>query len=299
MALAHDFSYVAPASIDEVISLLAKHRDKAKILAGGTDLIVNIKEGMQSPDLLIDIKSLESLRLISKEADNLIIGAAVSFTGLLEADIIKESFPMLWDAAATVASSGIRNRASLAGNICTAVPSLDSAPALLCHDAVVHCVSAEGRREIPIRDWFLAPRKTVLKPNELLSHISLPLPPKDAAGIYLKLGRYNGEDLAQAGWGILFFSDNIYKIAHCALGPVPARALSIEAILNGNPLSDELILQAQKAVEQEISPISDIRSSREYRLHVSKVMLKRGLLAVHERAKGKEVEPKALLGGFS
>lgn len=299
MALAHDFDYARPQSMAEVLDLLNTHREKAKILAGGTDLIVSIKEAMMAPKLLIDIKDIPDLGQIHREGEQIVIGAGVTFTQLLEDELIKSHFPMLWDAAATVASTGIRNRATLAGNICTAVPSLDSAPALLCHEATVHCASRSGLRQIPIHEWFLAPRKTLLQPDELLSKIVMPIPPRNSTGIYLKLGRYNGEDLAQAGWGIWLDTEHHYRIAHCALAPIPKRALEIEALLNGNALSDALIERAVALVESVIKPITDIRSSREYRVHISRVMLKRGLLAAQARLNGAEVEPKALLGGFA
>jgi CO/xanthine dehydrogenase FAD-binding subunit len=299
MAIAHDFDYARPTSLAEVLELLKAHGEKARILAGGTDLIVNIKESMVAPAILIDIKDIAELREIRIEADQISIGASVTFTELLESPLMKERFPMLWDAAATVASSGIRNRATLAGNICTAVPSLDSAPPLLCHDALVHCVSAEGSRAIPITEWFLAPRKTSLLPHEVVTKITLPLPQKDSTGIYLKLGRYNGEDLAQAGWGFWISARHQYRLAHCALGPIPARARAIEAVLNGSALTEDLIRQAVALVESEIRPITDIRSGKEYRVHISKVMLKRGLIAAQDRLQGKSIEPKALLGGFA
>ena len=299
MAMAHEFDYARPQSLTEVLELLAAHGDKARILAGGTDLIVNIKESLMAPTILIDIKDIAELREIRIEADQISIGANVSFAQIMESPAIKEHFPMLWDAAATVASSGIRNRATLAGNICTAVPSLDSAPPLLCHEAIVHCAGVQGLRTITIAEWFLAPRKTALKPDELLTRITMPIPERDSTGIYLKLGRYNGEDLAQAGWGIWISRQQQYRIAHCALAAVPARAMGIEALLNGKALSDDLIEAALTLVESEIRPITDIRSSREYRFHVSKVMLKRGLKAAQDRLQGKSIDPKTLLGGFA
>ncbi|MDD2210749.1 MAG: xanthine dehydrogenase family protein subunit M [Candidatus Cloacimonetes bacterium] len=299
MALAHNFSYARPQSITEALELLKTHRETAKILAGGTDLIVNIKEGMSAPQLLIDIKDIKQLNNICQEAGFIQIGAGVTFTQLLEDPLIKQHFIILHDAAATVASTGIRNRATLAGNICTAVPSLDSAPALLCYNAILHCASATDTREIPIEEWFLAPRKTALQPDEILTHIRLPIPAQKSSGIYVKLGRYNGEDLAQAGWGIFLSENNQYRIAHCALAPVPKRARRIETALNGKELSAHIIDEVIALIDSEICPITDIRSSKEYRLHISKVMVKRGLHAAIERFKGNKVEPKAILGGFA
>jgi len=206
---------------------------------------------------------------------------------LIESDIVKENFPLLWEAAKNVASTGIRNRATLAGNICSAVPSLDSGPALLVYEAEVILKSKEGERKVNINEFFLGPRKTVLKEDEFVYGVNVPLPQKKNGGSYVKLGRYNGEDLAQVGIGILVLEGNEYRIAHCAVGPVSARAKKIEQLLNGKPLNDSLIEEAKKLIEEEISPITDIRATKEYRIHMAKVMLERGLKAAVNRMSGK------------
>jgi len=226
------------------------------------------------------------------------IGAAICFHYIINSDAMLFDFQMLKDACQTVASTGIRNRATLVGNICTAVPSLDSAPPLLCHEAIIHCASIAGNRDIPIAKWFLAPRKTALQSNEIVTGVTVPSA-LGFAGIYLKLGRYGGEDLAQAGWGIMLNYAHHYRIAHCALAPIPARAHSIEALLNGKELTEDLVRQAMELVPHEISPITDMGSSAEYRLQISKVVLQRGLWAALDRLHGKEVEAAKLLGGIA
>ena len=298
MSLAHEFAYERPKTVDELLLLKQQFGSKAFVLAGGTDLIVNSKEGMLKPELLIDIKEVAELKKLSYNGEVLFLSANVSFDELIESSEVKSNYPMLHDACRTVASHGVRTRATVIGNICSAVPSLDSAPALLCHDAIVHCASIEAKRNIPIREWFLAPRKTALQDIEIVTGISIPKVP-ESAGIYVKLGRYGGEDLAQAGWGIMLSRDLQYRIAHCALGPVPKRASMIEALLKGKELSEELIAEAVKLIPKEISPITDIRSSKEYRIHISGVMLKRGLLAARDRLHGKKVDAAKLLGGLA
>lgn len=298
MAIAHEFNYERPQSLHAAMELKDSYRNSALIYAGGTDLVVNIKEGMLKPELLIDIKDIPELHKLCLDNGTLYIGAAVTFMELIDTDFVEQACQMLHDAAKTVASHGVRSRATLVGNICSAVPSLDSATPLLCYDAVVHCQSLEGTRNIPIVDWFLAPRKTAIKDNELVTGISLKIPKELNAGVYLKLGRYGGEDLAQAGWGIWLNNAKQYRIAHCALAPTPKRAFAIEALLNGKELSPELIQTAIALLDEEIKPISDIRSGKEYRMHVSGVMLKRGLYAAKDRLDGKLVEPAKLLGGI-
>ncbi len=297
MALSHEFDYVRPSSLEEALKLKNKYREKAVFLAGGTDLIVNIKEAMLRPELLIDIKDIPNAKELGSRDDSFFIGAGITFEELIESPIIENQYQMLHDSAKTVASHGVRTRATLAGNICSAVPSLDSAPSLLCYEAKVHCASVDAKREIPIYEWFVSPRKTALRDNEMVLGLSLPSG-IGWSGIYVKLGRYGGEDLAQAGWGILLNSNLQYRLSHCALGPVPKRAAKIEKQLSGKELNDKLICAAIELIPEEISPITDIRSSKEYRSHVSGVMLKRGLLAARDRLNGLEVDAAKLLGGI-
>jgi carbon-monoxide dehydrogenase medium subunit len=285
--ISHEFEYYKPKDFSELSELLLQYKTKAKILSGGTDLVVRIKDGFEFPEIVVDIKSISELKELKFDGKNLFIGATVTFNELIESDVVKENFPLLWEAAKNVASTGIRNRATLAGNICSAVPSLDSGPALLVYEAEVILKSKDGERKVNINEFFLGPRKTVLKEDEFVYGVNVPLPQKKNGGSYVKLGRYNGEDLAQVGIGILILEGNEYRIAHCAVGPVAARAKKIEQLLNGKPLSDSLIEEAKKLIEQEISPITDIRATKEYRIHMAKVMLERGLKAAVNRMNGK------------
>lgn len=285
--ISHEFEYYKPKDFGELSELLLQYKTKAKILSGGTDLIVRIKDGFEFPEIVVDIKSISELKELKFDGKNLFIGATVTFNELIESDVVKEKFPLLWEAAKSVASTGIRNRATLAGNICSAVPSLDSGPALLVYEAEVILKSKNGERKVNINEFFLGPRKTVLKEDEFVYGVNVPLPQKKNGGSYVKLGRYNGEDLAQVGIGILILEGNEYRIAHCAVGPIAARAKKIEQLLNGKPLDDSLIEEAKKLIEQEISPITDIRATKEYRIHMAKVMLERGLKAAVNRMNGK------------
>lgn len=299
MAMAHEFRYERPGTLKEALQLLGEHREKCRILAGGTDLIVNMKEGMVAPELVIDIKDIPDLKEISIHEHEIVIGAGITFADLIASDVFINGFPILHDAAKTVASTGVRSRATLAGNLASAVPSLDSAPALLVHDAYIEAASLQGTRMIPIQEFFLGPRKTALLPDEIILSIHLPFPDKKQGEVYLKLGRYGGEDLAQAGWGFVVDADRNYKIAHCALAATPKRALKIEQFLCGKELTPQVISHAKDIMREEIAPITDIRASKEYRLHVSGVMLERGLKAAFDRLQNREVHPQKLLGGIA
>lgn len=277
MPITTRFEYVKPKDMDEALHVFSLYREKASALAGGTDLIVHLKEDLAHPEVVVDVKALEELAGLGFKGDTLRIGARVTFSELLDSPMIKGKFPLLWEACLTVASTGVRNRATLAGNICSAVPSADSAPALAVYDAEVLTLSVKGARRIPLADWFTGPKRTALLPEEIVTAVELKLPGKKHAGCYMKLSRYEGEDLAQGGIAALAFSDNTYRVAFCALGPKPSRCLATEAVLNGRKLSEKTLARAKAALLGEIAPISDIRSSKEYRLHMAQVMLGRAL----------------------
>jgi CO/xanthine dehydrogenase FAD-binding subunit len=159
MPITHEFKYQKPISINKVLKLLAEYGEKARILAGGTDLVVKIKEGLEEPAMVIDIKGIDKLGKIQKKDNTIHLGALVTFTDLINSKLIQTKLPLIWEASKTVASVGTRNRATIVGNICSAVPSLDSGPALLCYNALVCLKNLEGERFVPIQEWFTGPKK--------------------------------------------------------------------------------------------------------------------------------------------
>ncbi len=287
MPITIDYEFTKPKNINETLEVLDKFGKKAMPLAGGTDLIINLQESGIAPEMIIDIKGLKELTKLELTKSKLFVGALVTFSMLIESDIIKKKFPLIWEAAGNVASVPIRNRATMVGNICSCVPCMDSAPALLVYGADVLVRSKNGERRIPVEEWFVGPRKTSLKENELVVGLEIDLPKSKNGTSYLKLKRYGGEDLAQACVGIIALAKNEYRIAYGSVGPRPTRAKKIEALLNGKVLNDKLINAAVKLVGSEISPITDIRASKEYRAHICEVMLERGLKAAVERLNGK------------
>jgi len=286
MPITCEFEYHRPKELSRALELLVRGGERAAVLAGGTDLLVWMKEGLHAPTLLVDVKAIADLHRLRRQGDALFIGAAVTFSELIESTVVREQLPLLWECSRTVASVGIRNRATLVGNICSAVPSLDGAPALLAYEAKITVAGGSGGREIPVREWFLGPRKTTLRTGEVATGVLVPLPPAKSGACYVKLGRYRGEDLAQVGLGILVLPHDEYRLAFCAVAPAPARATRIEQLLSGKSLSDSLIRQAKELVSEEIRPITDIRATKEYRLHMARVMLERGLKAAVARRDG-------------
>ncbi|MBI5022008.1 MAG: xanthine dehydrogenase family protein subunit M [Ignavibacteriales bacterium] len=286
MPIIHKFDYLKPKNIGEALTVLAKSKNTA-ILAGGTDLIDLIKENVVQPEVVVDIKGLDELNQIKFENDSLFIGAGVTFSDLIESKIIKEKYPVIFEISKTVASVGIRNRATVVGNICSAVPCMDSGPLLMAYDATVQVVGQKGTRNIPAAEWFIAPRKTSLQKGELVSGISLLFPKVKHAGCWVKLGRYTGEDLAQVNLLILAMADGTFRISFGAVAPVPVRARKVEKLLNGQAITPTLIEKANQLIEEEIKPITDVRATKEYRMHMAKVMFERGLNATISRLTGK------------
>lgn len=285
MPIPHDFEYARPSSIDEALELLSKYGKKAKILAGGTDLANMLKQGFPVPEMMIDIKGLAELDQINLNGDELFIGSLVTFTSIIKSDIIKEKFNILWDAAHLVASNGVRNRATMVGNICSAVACMDSAAPLLVHDAVIHLKSKTGERLVPINQWFVDNRKTAINEDELVTGVSIILPKQKYAGSYKKLMRYSGEDLSQANVGILALEDKTFRVAFGSVGPIPKRSLKIEHFLDKKEITDTVIAEAKTMIETVIAPITDVRATKEYRMHMTKIMFERGLREAVERLK--------------
>lgn len=286
MPIVNEFEYFKPATQAQALKLLAKYK-KSAILAGGTDLLNQLKDGSEQPEAVIDIKGLAALRKLKVAKGRLFIGALVTFSELIESEIVKRRFPLIVETARTVGSPGIRNRATMAGNICSAVPCLDSGPLLLAYDATVNTIGAGGKRDIPIAKWFCGPRKTARRTGELVCGLTIPLPPVGHAGCFIKLGRYVGEDLAQASVLTLALAGNRFRIAFGSVAPVPIRAVGIEELLNGKELNARLLTEAKDMVAALISPLTDLRATKEYRLHMCRVMLERSLRASLERLAGR------------
>jgi CO/xanthine dehydrogenase FAD-binding subunit len=286
MAIAHQFDYVKPASLGEAVKVLAKFGSRAQALAGGTDLIRLIVEDFVEPELVVDIKGIPGLDKIRFKNNVLTIGALTTFSDLRSSQVIARKFPVIREMTGWVASNGIRNRATLVGNLCSAVPCCDSGPVLQVYGATILVTGPGGKRSIPVNQWFLGPRKTALTPGEMATGVRVPLPKKKHAACFVKLRRYQGEDLAQASVTIMALAGNEYRVSFGSVAPAPLRGLRIEKLLNGRSLSEALIRQAVSLVRQEITPITDIRSSKEYRALMVEVMLERGLKAAVARLQG-------------
>ena len=286
MAIAHQFEYVKPPTLREAVRLLARYGPRARALAGGTDLIALISDGMVAPETVVDLKGIPGLDRIEFKNGIISIGALVTFSDLRQSPIIARKFPLIREMTGWVASVGIRNRATMVGNLCSAVPCCDSGAVLLVYDAAVLVTGPAGKRKVPLREWFLGPRKTVLKRGEIATGATVALPKKKHGACFVKLRRYEGEDLAQASVTVLALAGNRYRVSFGSVAPRPIAAERIEALLDGQALSEDLIQKAVRLVPEEITPITDIRATKEYRLHMVGVMLERGLRAAVARLAG-------------
>lgn len=286
MTIAAEFDYVRPATLEEAVEILAAHSGEARLLAGGTDLVAWLRDDMITPDLVVDIKRINGLADIRNEEQTVTIGSLVTFADLLNSDVVGERLPLINEAARTVGSTGIRNRATLVGNICSAIPSCDAGPALVAYEAAVQVIGESGTRRIPIEEWFMGPRLTAIGRDEIATGVVVPVPEGRHGSAYVRLSRYRGEDLAQASVAVTALEDRSYRIAFGAVAATPVRAHRIEELLDGRALTDQLAGEAVALVESEISPITDMRATEEYRLRMCEVMLRRGLAAAADRLVG-------------
>lgn len=286
MAIAHQFAYQKAVTLEEAVDLLVRAGPAGRVLAGGTDLVPWMRDDAVHPNMVIDIKGIDGLDGIDLEADHLYLGPLVTFADLLESPLVGEHLPFLQEVAGTVASPGIRHRATVAGNICSAVPSCDAGPALLVLEATIGVHGPDGGRSIPIEDWFVGPRQTALQTGEIVTGISIPLPATPHGAAYVKLQRYEGEDLSQAGVAVLVTPGDDFRVAFGAVGPVPSRAHRIEDYLAGRSITEDLVAGVRELVPAAISPITDMRATREYRARMCEVMLVRGLRAAIGRRDG-------------
>lgn len=278
------FEYEKPASLREFEALYATKFEDAKILAGGTDLLVLIKEKLLAPRLLIDISDLHELRGISYDSrQGLAIMAGTKVAEIERSALVKEHAPALAYAAANLGSNQVRWMATLAGNICHASPAAETPPVLLAHDCELIIGRQGGERTLPISSFFLSYRKTALEPGEYLKAFRLPrLPERSAVAYRFKgLRRAMEIDMLNIGAYLELGEDgqtvSDVRLAMGSVGPVTYRAVSTEQKLKGMPVGDEFFQAACSGVVEEATPIDDVRASAEYRNRVIGVLTKRAL----------------------
>lgn len=276
------FEYQRPKSLREASVFLAECGSDAHILNGGTDLIIRMRERLTMPAVVVDIKGIPDLDKITYHEDQgLFIGACVNLNVLGQHEAVIKNYPFLSRAALSVGSVQVRNRATCIGNLCNASPLADTATPLLALGAVMLVYGPEGEKEIPIREFFVHVRKTCLKPGELVWGIRVPAAPQ-STGVFMKLSRRKEVDLSTVCATVLK-SDKGWRVAYGAVAPTPIRTPRTEALLDSGPLTPALIEAAAALVSTEVFPIGDIRSSKEYRLSMVQLLMKRSLQIIMEK----------------
>ena len=288
-----EFDYVAAKSVGEVLSLLSTDGSQARILAGGTDLLVQLREGRRETRLVIDIKGLAEVNQLSFDTSSgLKIGAAVSCQRICRDQAIAQAYPGLIDAVALIGGTQIQGRASLGGNLCNASPAADSIPALIVHGGVCTVATAQGQRKIQVEEFCIAPGKTVLKEGEFLVSIHLPAPSVGFGAAYLRFIPRNEMDIAVAGAGasvVLGEDRQTIRSARLALAAVAPRPLFVPQIgeyLAGRRISPETLDEAAHMAREAAQPITDLRGTVAQRKHLSAVLARRALVRAIERAVG-------------
>lgn len=266
------FNYRAPTRRAELLDLLADFGPTTKVLAGGTDLLTDLRNGLSHPALVVNLKNVEGYSDLSWSRDEgLVIRPAVTINDVLENAKVRESYPLMVACAKDLASHQIRNRATVVGNIVNASPCADMAPALLCLGAHVVLSSKSGQRSVPVTEFFTGVKKTVLRPDEVLEEIVVPPETANARGAYQKLKRIKGHDLGIVGVAAMKLDGALrLGISSCAPTPLLVDGLSADGS------ADAAVAAARGA----ISPISDVRCSREYREHMVEVFVRRTLQEV-------------------
>ena len=281
--------YKAPGSIDEAVTLLAQASSSAQILAGGTDLLVQIRAGFAKPSLVVDVKNIPELRTISLDDDGVRIGAAVSGAELGENDAVKAAWPGLVEATELIGSTQIQGRASLGGNLCNASPAADTVPALVAASAICLIAGPNGQREAPVEQIVTGPGQTSLKNGEFVVQFQLPKKLPRSADAYLRFIPRTEMDIAVVGAGVNLTLDKkgICQQARVALGAVAPTVLLVEAgakALIGSTLDDAALDKLRAAASAACNPIDDKRGTVEFRVDVAGVLAKRAALIAQQRA---------------
>jgi carbon-monoxide dehydrogenase medium subunit len=286
--------YFEPKTVSEALSLLEKHGTEAKVIAGGTDVMVDIKF-KEEPGGLLNIKKLPGLSGIKENGAGLRIGALTTIREIETSALVREKLPVLWESAHQFASLQVRNTATIGGNICRASPSGETLAPLLVLEAVGKCVFPDGEKRLPFTSFFQGPGKSSVGANGLLTEIEIPYPSVGSKGVYLKHAVRGAMDIAMVGVAILLTPDagknnmQAVRIGLGAVAPTPVRAPKTEALLRGKPLTAALVKEAGALAATEASPISDQRSSAENRRWIVEALTRRGLEQTWKAATGKEV----------
>ena len=287
------FEFVTPSSIEEAVKVLASNGDKARMIAGGTDILVQMRAGRRTPSVVVDVKSIPELNAMSYSASKgLTLGAAVPCYKIYQDETLSAAYPGLIDTAWLIGGIQIQGRASIGGNVCNAAPSGDSIPAIIALNGVCNIAGPNGTRELAAEDFCTAPGQNALKDGEMLVSISFPAPVPHSGANYQRFIPRNEMDIAVVGVGssvVLDTSGQNFvsaRIALASVAPTPVFAKEAGDSLAGKAVSDEAIQQASELAMAAAKPISDMRGTIRQRIHLIGVYTRRTLNNAIERARG-------------
>ena len=265
-----NFNYFAPESLSEAYDILARYSERSFLMAGGTDLLVQMKAKSIVPECVVDLKGL-GLNYIKAMNDGLAVGATTTLHDIESSPLIQEKCPVMAATCSEMACYSIRHLGTIGGNLCNASPAADTAPPLIVLEAKVKINGPDGERVVSVEDLFTGPRKTILKKGEILTEIQIPHLPPHSGAVYLKYKRNEGMDLALVGVGVWLVLDSSgtncqdVRIALGAMAPVPLRVSAAEKVLRGNVLKEDLFEEAALKAKEVAEPITDVRGSADYR----------------------------------
>lgn len=278
------FEYLVPKDLKEAIEYADRYGDEAKFLAGGQSLVPLMKLRLARPRYLIDLNRIPGLNRIREENGAILFGAMCRHIQVEESELVRNKIPLISDAVAHIGDVQVRSRGTIGGALAEADPAGDWGPVVLALDARLKCVGPKGERWIEAREFFTFSYTSALQDDEILSEIAFPIPGEKSAGVYQKLEKVAG-DFAIASVAVQLSIDNDHRcrsvgVGLGGVGVTPVKAVSIENLLLGNPLTSDLIEEAGRLVSQEVSPLSDLRGSEDYKRKIVGVILKRALRSV-------------------
>ena len=287
------FDFVAAKSIDEAVSILNEHGDRARIIAGGTDILVMMRAGRRLADVVVDVKDIPELNEMTYTAEGgLTLGAAVPCYRIYEDAAVSAAYPGLIDSASLIGGIQIQGRASIGGNLCNAAPSGDSIPAVIALSGVCNIAGPNGTRQLPAEDFCTAPGQNALQQGEMLVSIDFPAPAPNSGANYLRFIPRNEMDIAVAGVGSSVVLDDSGqnfvsgRVALASVAPTPVFSRAAGDSLAGKPVNDETIRAASELAMADAKPINDMRGTIRQRIHLIGVLTRRTLNNAVERARG-------------
>ena len=287
----HWIDYLRPRTLEECVRAFAEHGGNARALAGGTDILVQMRAGRRTNGVLVDVKAVPELNeLRCDPEDGLTLGAAVTCYRIYGDEAVRKAYPGLIDTVEMIGGTQIQGRASVGGNLCNAAPSADAVPALIALRATCRIASADGERRIPVEDFCTGPGRNVLGANEVLVSLHLPPPPEHSGACYLRFIPRNEMDIAVAGAGVSVtldgdsFADG--RVALASVAPTPLLVKDAGAELRGRRVGAEAIAAAARAARKAARPITDMRGTADYRRNLCEVLTRRALQRAVRRAGG-------------